>query len=152
MKFLIINGPNINMLGIREKNIYGEGSYQSLLRLLQETCENLGIECECFQSNHEGDIVDAIQKAYGNTDGIVINPAAYTHTSIAILDALKAVSIPAVEVHISDVYQREAFRHISYPGMACVKSFIGLGLDGYVQAIRFLKQYLESGNEAGSIL
>lgn len=152
MKFLIINGPNINMLGIREKNIYGEGSYQSLLKLLQETCQNLGIECECFQSNHEGDIVDAIQNAYGNTDGIVINPAAYTHTSIAILDALKAVSIPAVEVHISDVYQRESFRHISYPGMACVKSFIGLGLDGYVQAIQFLKQYLESGNEAGSIL
>jgi 3-dehydroquinate dehydratase-2 len=152
MKFLIINGPNINMLGIREKNIYGEGSYQSLLELVQKTCQRLGIECECFQSNHEGDIVDAIQGAYGNTDGIVINPAAYTHTSIAILDALKAVSIPAVEVHISDVYQRESFRHVSYPGMACVKSFIGLGLDGYVQAIRFLKQYLESGNEAGSIL
>ncbi len=152
MKFLIINGPNINMLGIREKNIYGEGSYQSLLELVQKTCQCLGIECECFQSNHEGDIVDAIQGAYGNTDGIVINPAAYTHTSIAILDALKAVSIPAVEVHISDVYQRESFRHVSYPGMACVKSFIGLGLDGYVQAIRFLKQYLESGNEAGSIL
>lgn len=152
MKFLIINGPNINMLGIREKNIYGEGSYQSLLELVQKTCQCLGIECECFQSNHEGDIVDAIQGAYGNTDGIVINPAAYTHTSIAILDALKAVSIPAVEVHISDVYQRESFRHVSYPDMACVKSFIGLGLDGYVQAIRFLKQYLESGNEAGSIL
>ena len=152
MKFLIINGPNINMLGIREKNIYGEGSYQSLLELVQKTCQRLGIECECFQSNHEGDIVDAIQKAYGNTDGIVINPAAYTHTSIAILDALKAVSIPAVEVHISDVYQRESFRHISYPGMACVKSFIGLGLDGYVQAIEFLKQYLETGNEAGSVL
>ena len=152
MKFLIINGPNINMLGIREKNIYGEGSYQSLLELVQKTCQCLGIECECFQSNHEGDIVDAIQGAYGNTDGIVINPAAYTHTSIAILDALKAVSIPAVEVHISDVYQRESFRHVSYPGMACVKSFIGLGLDGYVQAIRFLKQYLESGNEAGRIL
>lgn len=152
MKFLIINGPNINMLGIREKNIYGEGSYQSLLKLVQETCQSLGIECECFQSNHEGDIVDAIQGAYGNTDGIVINPAAYTHTSIAILDALKAVSIPAVEVHISDVYQRESFRHISYPGMACVKSFIGLGLDGYVQGIEFLKQYLETGNEAGSIL
>ena len=152
MKFLIINGPNINMLGIREKNIYGEGSYQSLLELVQKTCQCLGIECEYFQSNHEGDIVDAIQGAYGNTDGIVINPAAYTHTSIAILDALKAVSIPAVEVHISDVYQRESFRHVSYPGMACVKSFIGLGLDGYVQAIRFLKQYLESGNEAGSIL
>jgi 3-dehydroquinate dehydratase-2 len=152
MKFLIINGPNINMLGIREKNIYGEGSYQSLLELVQKTCQRLGIECECFQSNHEGDIVDAIQGAYGNTDGIVINPAAYTHTSIAILDALKAVSIPAVEVHISDVYQRESFRHVSYPGMACVKSFIGLGLDGYVQAIEFLKQYLESGNEAGSVL
>lgn len=152
MKFLIINGPNINMLGIREKNIYGAGSYQSLLQLVEEKCRSLGIECECFQSNHEGAIVDAIQAAYGKVDGIVINPAAYTHTSIAILDALKAVNIPAVEVHISDVYQREAFRHISYPGMACVKSFIGLGLDGYCQAIAFLKDYLEHGHEASRIL
>ena len=152
MKFLIINGPNLNMLGIREKNIYGEGSYQSLLLLVQNTCSQLGIECECFQSNHEGASVDATQSAYGKIDGIVINPAAYTHTSIAILDALKAVCIPAVEVHISDVYQREAFRHISYPGMACVKSFIGLGLEGYVKAIAFLKEFLENGHEANRVL
>ena len=152
MKFLIINGPNINMLGIREKNIYGAGSYQSLLQLVEDKCQSLGVECECFQSNHEGAIVDAIQAAYGRIDGIVINPAAYTHTSVAILDALKAVSIPAVEVHISDVYQREAFRHVSYPGMACVKSFIGLGLDGYCQAIGFLKDYLEQGGRAEKML
>lgn len=152
MKFLIINGPNINMLGVREKNIYGEESYPSLLRLIEDTCAKLGIQCECFQSNHEGDIVDAIQNAYGRVDGIVINPAAYTHTSIAILDALKAVSIPAVEVHISDVYQRESFRHVSYPAMACIKSFIGLGLNGYCEAIRYLKEHLENRNEAGGIL
>ena len=152
MKFLIINGPNINMLGIREKNIYGEESYPSLLKLVEDTCAKLGIQCECFRSNHEGDIVDAIQNAYGRVDGIVINPAAYTHTSIAILDALKAVSIPAVEVHISDVYQREPFRHVSYPAMACIKSFIGLGLNGYCEAIRYLKEHLENRNEAGGIL
>ena len=152
MKFLVINGPNLNMLGIREKNIYGAGSYQHLLSLVQGACEKLGVECECFQSNHEGAIVDAIQAAYGKVDGIVINPAAYTHTSIAILDALKAVSIPAVEVHISDVYQRESFRHVSYPGMACIKSFIGLGLEGYVKAVAFLKEYLENGHEASRVL
>lgn len=140
MKFLIINGPNINMLGIREKNIYGEGSYQSLLKLVQETCQSLGIECECFQSNHEGDIVDAIQGAYGNTDGIVINPAAYTHTSVAILDALKAVALPAAEVHITDIAQREPFRQVSYAGMACQAHFIGQGLQGYLNAVRFIRQ------------
>lgn len=152
MKLLFLNGPNLNMLGIREPGIYGRQTYQDLEKYIRDFCGELGIACEILQSNHEGVLVDAIQSAYGQADGIVINPAAYTHTSIAILDALKAVSIPAVEVHISDVYQRESFRHVSYPGMACVKSFIGLGLDGYVQAIRFLKQYLESGNEAGSIL
>ncbi len=141
MKLLVINGPNINMLGIREKNIYGSTNYQSLLQIIRDTCEENGIEVECFQSNHEGAIVDKIQEAYGKTDGIVINPAAYTHTSIAILDALKAVSIPAVEVHISNVYEREEFRHHSYAKMACVKSFVGLGLDGYRQAILYLKQY-----------
>lgn len=152
MKLLFLNGPNLNMLGIREPGIYGRQTYQDLEKYIRDFCGELGIACEILQSNHEGVLVDAIQSAYGQADGIVINPAAYTHTSIAILDALKAVSIPAVEVHISDVYQRESFRHVSYPDMACVKSFIGLGLDGYVQAIRFLKQYLESGNEAGSIL
>ena len=142
MKFLILNGPNINMLGIREPDIYGREDYAALLRLCRETCESIGAECECFQSNHEGAIVDIIQESYGKIDGIVINPAAYTHTSIAILDALKAVAIPAVEVHISDVSSRESFRQISYPGMACIKTFMGLGLDGYRQAILYLRDHL----------
>ena len=142
MKLLVINGPNINMLGIREKDIYGSTNYGTLLQLIRDTCDENGIEVECFQSNHEGAIVDKIQEAYGRIDGIVINPAAYTHTSIAILDALKAVSVPAVEVHISNVYEREEFRHHSYAKLACVKSFIGLGLDGYRQAILYLKQHI----------
>ena len=145
MKLLVINGPNINLLGIREKAIYGEASYDALLSLIQQAGADCGVEIDTFQSNHEGAIVDAIQGAYGVYDGIVINPAAYTHTSIAILDALKAVSLPAVEVHISDVRRREEFRQISYAGLACIKSFIGLGLDGYRQAIFFLKEYLVSG-------
>ena len=145
MKLLVINGPNINLLGIREKAIYGEASYDALLSLIQQAGADCGVEIDTFQSNHEGAIVDAIQGAYGVYDGIVINPAAYTHTSIAILDALKAVSLPAVEVHISDVGRREEFRQISYAGLACIKSFIGLGLDGYRQAIFFLKEYLVSG-------
>jgi len=143
MKLLVINGPNINMLGIREKAIYGSDSYDALLALVQKAGIDCGAAVDTFQSNHEGAIVDAIQAAYGVYDGIVINPAAYTHTSIAILDALKAVSIPAAEVHISDVRQREDFRQISYAGMACIKSFIGLGLDGYRQAIFFLADYLK---------
>ncbi|WMJ84850.1 type II 3-dehydroquinate dehydratase [Oscillospiraceae bacterium LTW-04] len=142
MKLLVINGPNINMLGIREKDIYGSTSYESLLEIIQNTCAENDIEAECFQSNHEGAIVDKIQEAYGAKDAIVINPAAYTHTSVAILDALKAVGIPAVEVHISNVYGREEFRHHSYAKMACVKSFVGLGLDGYRQAILYLKQHI----------
>lgn len=142
MKFLILNGPNINMLGIREPDIYGREDYAALLQLCRETCESIGVECECFQSNHEGALVDIIQESYGKIDGIVINPAAYTHTSIAILDALKAVAIPAVEVHISDVSGRESFRQISYPGMACIKTFMGLGLDGYRQAILYLRDHL----------
>lgn len=143
MKFLVINGPNINMLGRREPDIYGRQDYSALLRLILSTCEQEGLEVECFQSNHEGDIVDKIQAAFGVVDGIVINPAAYTHTSVAILDALKAVAIPTVEVHISDVSKREAFRHISYAGLACIKSFVGYGLDGYRLAILYLKDYLE---------
>ena len=139
----MINGPNLNLLGLREPEIYGRRTYQDLLSLLRQTGKEEGVEVECFQSNHEGAIVDAIQQAYGVFDGIVINPAAYTHTSVAILDALKAVALPAVEVHISAVSSREPFRQISYAGMACVRTYQGLGFDGYVQAIRFLKQLLE---------
>lgn len=149
MKLLVINGPNINMLGIREPAIYGKADFAALQDLVRRTCAEEGIQVELFQSNHEGDIVDKIQSAYGVMDGIVINPAAYTHTSVAILDALKSVAIPAVEVHISDVKSREDFRQISYPGMACVKTYMGLGLEGYRQAILFLKAYLsEKGAEA----
>ena len=141
MKVLVINGPNINMLGIREPGIYGKQTFADLLALLNKIATEEGIEIEQFQSNHEGDLVDRIQQAYGIFDGIVINPAAYTHTSIAILDALKSVSIPTVEVHISDVAAREPFRQISYAGMACVKTIKGQGLDGYRQAILYLKEY-----------
>ena len=139
MKLLVINGPNLNLLGLREPAIYGSQNYESLLALIRTTCDAEGIEVGFVQSNHEGAIVDAIQAAYGVYDGIVINPAAYTHTSVAILDALKAVALPAVEVHISDVDSREPFRQVSYAGMACLKTYKGLGFDGYVQAIRFLK-------------
>lgn len=144
MKILVLNGPNLNMLGIREPGIYGTNSFSDLLNLLEKTAWEEHIEIEQYQSNHEGCLVDRIQEAYGRVDGIVINPAAYTHTSVAILDALKAVSIPAVEVHISDVDSREAFRQISYAGLACVKTIKGQGLDGYRQAILFLKDYLSN--------
>ncbi len=143
MRFLVINGPNLNLLGVREPDIYGKQDYAALLDFLQKSAEEAGVEIRCFQSNHEGAIVDEIQAALGNCDGIVINPAAYTHTSVAILDALKAVAIPAVEVHLSDVSARESFRQISYAGMACIKTIIGLGFQGYRQAILFLKDYLE---------
>lgn len=143
MKILVINGPNINMLGIREPGIYGKQTFRDLLDLLAQTARELGITVEQYQSNHEGDLVDRIQAAYGNIDGIVINPAAYTHTSVAILDALKSVAIPAVEVHISDVDSREDFRQISYTGMACIKTIKGQGLDGYRQAIRYLNETLK---------
>ena len=139
MKLLVINGPNLNLLGLREPDIYGRQTYADLVRLIEDACAREEIEVECFQSNHEGAIVDKIQAAYGVFDGVVINPAAYTHTSVAILDALKAVALPAVEVHISDVDSREPFRQVSYAGMACLKTYKGLGFDGYVQAIRFLK-------------
>ena len=138
MKILVINGPNINMLGIREPGVYGTNTFADLLRLLDDVAAAEGIEIEQYQSNHEGDLVDKIQSSYGNADGIVINPAAYTHTSIAILDALKAVGLPTVEVHISDVDSRESFRQISYAGMACKKTIKGQGLDGYRQAILYL--------------
>lgn len=138
MKILVINGPNLNMLGIREPGIYGKNTVADLLTLLENTATELGVEVEQYQSNHEGDLVDKIQWAYGKVDGIVINPAAYTHTSVAILDALKAVSIPAVEVHISDVDSREPFRQISYAGMACEKTIKGHGFQGYREAMQYL--------------
>ena len=142
MKILVINGPNLNMLGIREPGIYGKNTFADLLNLLEDTAKELGVEVEQFQSNHEGDIVDKIQWAYGKIDGIVINPAAYTHTYVAILDALKAVSIPAVEVHISDVDAREPFRQISYAGMACCKTIKGHVLECYREAMQYLvEQY-----------
>ncbi len=143
MKILVINGPNINMLGIREPGIYGTEDYMSLRKLLEETATECDISVEEYQSNHEGDLVDKIQHAYGRVDGIVINPAAYTHTSIAILDALKAVGIPTVEVHISNVSAREDFRQISYIRSYCVKTISGLGIEGYRQAILYLKDLIE---------
>jgi len=138
MKILVINGPNINLLGLREPEIYGKKDYASLLEFIKSVCEKAGVEVEFVQSNHEGAIVDAIQAAYGRFEGIVINPAAYTHTSIAILDALKAVGIPAVEVHLSNIHEREAFRHRSYSAQACEKTFAGMGFEGYAEAIRYL--------------
>ena len=138
MKILVINVPNLNMLGIREPDIYGRVTYDDLCSLIIEHSIKLGIEVESFQSNHEGDLVDKIQEAYGNTDGIVINPGAYTHTSIAILDALKAVGIPAVEVHISDVDSREDFRKISYIRPYCKATISGHGINGYLEAMDIL--------------
>lgn len=144
MKALVINGPNINFLGIREPDIYGRETYETLVELCVEAGSELGFDVvDTFQSNHEGAIVDAIQEAYGVYDGIVINPAAYTHTSVAILDALKAVSIPAVEIHISAVEEREPFRQISYAGMACFATITGEGLAGYRHALQLLKAHLE---------
>ena len=140
MKILVLNGPNINMLGIREPGIYGKETFADLLKLLDTAAQELGVSIEQYQSNHEGDLVDKIQSAYGTVDGIVINPAAYTHTSVAILDALKAVRIPAVEIHISDVDSREAFRQVSYAGLACVKTIKGKGLNGYKEAIAYLAE------------
>lgn len=143
MKILVINGPNINMLGIREPGIYGKQTFADLLAMIETTAKEENLEIEQFQSNHEGAIVDRIQESYGKVDGIVINPAAYTHTSVAILDALKSVSIPAVEVHISNVDAREAFRQVSYPGMYCEKTIKGQGLEGYRLAILYLKAKYE---------
>ena len=140
MKILVINGPNINMLGIREPEHYGKETYKDLVNKIQNHCDAKNIEVKIFQSNHEGDLVDEIQNAYGNTDGIVINPGAYTHTSIAILDAVKSVNIPTVEVHISKVEEREDFRQISYVRLACVKTITGHGTDGYIEAIDYLTE------------
>lgn len=138
MKILVLNGPNLNMLGIREPEHYGRETYEGLVNKIKTYAEEKNIFCECFQTNHEGVLVDKIQEAYGKFDGIVINPGAYTHTSVAILDAVKSVSIPTVEVHISKVEEREDFRQISYIRQACVKTITGLGTDGYLRGIDFL--------------
>lgn len=142
MKFLVINGPNINMLGLREPAHYGRETYAQLLEKIAAYAKKVGIEVECYQSNHEGDLVDCIQQAYGRFDGIVINPAAYTHTSVAILDAVKSVCIPTVEIHISKVEDREDFRQVSYIRQACIKTITGLGTDGYLRAIDVLIDHL----------
>ncbi len=143
MKILFLNGPNLNMLGRREPEIYGSKTYAELESYIRDFCTELDIDCEILQSNHEGVLVDAIQAALGTFDAIVINPAAYTHTSIAILDALKAVALPAAEVHLSDPRQREEFRHVSYAGMACQKTFAGFGFEGYRMAAEFLKSFIQ---------
>lgn len=143
MKILVLNGPNLNLLGLREPAIYGANTYADLMDFIQRTARDEGLEVDCFQSNHEGVLVDRIQEAYGVYDGIVINPAAYTHTSVALLDALKAVSLPAVEVHLSDVSLREDFRQVSYVRQACQKTIMGQGFEGYRQALLFLKEILQ---------
>ena len=143
MKLLIINGPNLNLLGLREPDVYGSRNYAELVRMIDRHASELGVECTVFQSNHEGAIVDRIQQAYyEGVDGVVINPAAYTHTSVALLDALKAVSIPAVEVHISNVSAREDFRQISYVRLAAIATIAGKGFEGYLEAMDLLKERL----------
>lgn len=144
MKILVLNGPNINFLGIREPDIYGRETYAALIHMIESHCAACGITVDCYQSNHEGDLVDQIQAAYGVYDGIVINPAAYTHTSVALLDAVKAVSLPTVEVHISDVDARDEFRRISYIRAACVATVSGRGLQGYLDAIDLLSEQLKN--------
>ena len=146
MKILVINGPNINMLGIREPDIYGRTTYADLCAMIRSHAADKGVEITLYQSNHEGDLVDAIQQACGTQDAVVINPAAYTHTSVALLDALKAVALPAIEVHISDPDTREKFRRVSYVRSACVKTICGHGLNGYLEAIDFLIDHLSEAN------
>lgn len=138
MKILVINGPNLNLLGLREPDIYGRSSYSDLIEFCRQTAKDVGVSVDFYQSNHEGDIVDKIQEAYGSFDAIVINPAAYTHTSVAILDALKAVSLPTVEVHLSDLSSREPFRAFSYVSLYAEKTIVGKGFDGYREAIEYL--------------
>ncbi len=146
MKIKVINGPNINMLGKREPEIYGKATYSDLVQLISDHCAARGVEVEFFQSNSEGEIVTAIQECFDCCDAVIINPAAYTHTSIAILDALKAVALPAVEVHISDVDSRESFRQVSYAGMACFKRFAGMGFAGYTAAVDCLLELEKKQN------
>lgn len=144
MKLLVINGPNLNMLGIREPEVYGHQSLQALEGLIRTHCAALGIDARFFQSNHEGALIDRIQQAYGQEDAILINPAAYTHTSIAIHDAIKAVGLPAVEVHLSDISSREAFRRHSHVAAACIATIMGKGFQGYLEGVDLLNDYLKS--------
>ena len=146
MKILVVNGPNLNLLGTREPEVYGTLTLEKINEELLKYAKELGAEIEFFQSNVEGEIVNAIQAARQNCAGIVINPAAYTHTSVAILDALKAVGLPAVEVHLSNIYERESFRHHSYARMACIKTYYGMGFDGYKEAIAYLNDYIKGQN------
>lgn len=143
MKLFVINGPNLNMLGIREKHLYGNRDYAALEKYVKDICSEENIDVEIYQSNYEGKLVEIIQSAYENADGIVINPAAYTHTSVAILDALKSVALPCVEVHLTDVSKREDFRQISYARLACEKTYAGYGFEGYKMAIEYLKQRIK---------
>ena len=142
MRILVLNGPNLNLLGVREPGLYGTVDYDGLLALIQKECDRLGVEVRFYQSNHEGDLIDAVQNARLTCDGIILNPGGYTHTSIALADALRAVGLPAVEVHISDPLQRESFRRVSYTGMACLHTIRGQGIDGYRQAVLWLKDFL----------
>jgi len=143
MRILVLNGPNLNMIGIREPSIYGQETYEDLCNKINKHCASRNIDVEIFQSNHEGDLIDKIQNSYNKISGIIINAGAYSHTSIAILDALKAIGLPAIEVHISDVYKREEFRHFSYPALYCKESIVGEGTDGYLKAIDKLINYIE---------
>ena len=146
MKILAINGPNLNMLGIREPQIYGNRDFKALEQFIRDSAARLGVEVALFQSNHEGEIVDVVQSAYRNFDGILINPAAYTHTSVAILDALKAVGLPTVEVHLSDIESREDFRKHSYVSLAAIKTVAGLGFEGYNKGLEYLKEYIKKNS------
>ena len=147
MRILVLNGPNLNLLGLREPDLYGTVDYPSLLKMIQKEAEDLGIEVRFVQSNHEGDLVDAVQQARFDCDGILLNPGAYTHTSIALLDALRAVNLPAAEVHLTDIAKREPFRRVSYAGMACQGHFIGKGTQGYLEGLRFLKEYIQQNRQ-----
>ncbi len=147
MRILVLNGPNLNLLGLREPDLYGTVSYEALLKMIQNEADALGVEVRFFQSNHEGDLVDAVQDARFDCEGILLNPGAYTHTSIALLDALRAVGLPAAEVHLTDIAKREPFRRVSYAGMACQGHFIGHGTNGYLEGLRFLKETIEANSQ-----
>ena len=149
MNLLVIHGPNLNLLGLREPDIYGKRTYKDLIDMIEEICKGCGIDVTAYQSNHEGAIIDTIHEAYGKYDGIIINPGAYTHYSIAILDDLKSVAIPTIEVHLSDIHSREEFRNVSITGLAALKIIYGMGFEGYTLAIKDMKEYLEAQRSNG---